>query len=235
MQAVVDEADREAGEDGLAAADRFVRRGARHGIAGVRGIARFRRRAGLQHLGAGRALGILQVAVLLHDERAAQRNHHQDAEQSAEDRDQHDARDLEIEAEDHDRRHRHAEAEGDRLAGRAGGLHDVVLENRRVAQPSFGKEPEERDRDDRHRDRRADRQADLEHEVERRRAEDHAEQRADDERQRRQLAQPRARRNERTEAGENRVLRLRANDVRELVRRIARVDFCHADLYPRLA
>ena len=43
-------------------------------------------------------------------------------------------------------------------------------------------------RDDRDRNRRADRQADLQHQVERRRAEDHAEQRADHERQRRQLA-----------------------------------------------
>ena len=113
LQAVVDEADREAADDDLAAADRFVRRGARHGVAGMRGIARFRRRGGLQHFGAGRAFRILQVTVLLHDERAAQRNHHQDSNQSAEDRDQHDARDFEIEPENHDRRHRHAETEGD--------------------------------------------------------------------------------------------------------------------------
>ena len=31
-------------------------------------------------------------------------------------------------------------------------------------------------------------------------------------------------RNERTEAGEDRILRLRPNDVRELVRRITRID-----------
>ena len=68
-----------AADDDLAAADRFVRRGARNGIAGMRGIARFRRRGGLQHFRARRALGILQVTVLLHDERAAQRNHHQDS------------------------------------------------------------------------------------------------------------------------------------------------------------
>ena len=69
--------------------------------------------AGLQYFGAGRALWILQVTVLLHDERAAQRNHHQDSNQSAENRDQHDARDLEIESENHDRRHGYAETEGD--------------------------------------------------------------------------------------------------------------------------
>ena len=65
MQPVVDEADPEAAEDDLAAADRFVRRGARHGIAGMRGIARFRRRGGLQHFGAGRAFRIFQETVLL--------------------------------------------------------------------------------------------------------------------------------------------------------------------------
>ena len=113
LQAVVDEADREAADDDLAAADRFVGRGARHGIAGVGGIARFRRRGRLQHFGAGRAFRIFQVTVLLHDERAAQRNHHQDSNQPAEDGDQHDARDLEIEPENHDRRHRYPETEGD--------------------------------------------------------------------------------------------------------------------------
>ncbi len=113
QQAVIDEADRETADDDFAAADGFVRRGARHGIAGMRGIERFRRRGGLQHFGARRALGIFQITVLLHDERAAQRNHHQDSDQSAENRDQHDARDLEIEPENHDRRHGHAETEGD--------------------------------------------------------------------------------------------------------------------------
>ena len=77
--------------------------------------------------------GYLRMPCCCDDERAAQRDHHQDAEQAAEHRDQHHARDLEVEAEDHDRRHGHADAEGDRFAGRAGGLHDVVLEDRRVA------------------------------------------------------------------------------------------------------
>jgi hypothetical protein len=45
--------------------------------------------------------------------------------------------DLEIEAEDQDRGHRHADAEGDRLARGAGGLHDVVLEDRGVRAPIF--------------------------------------------------------------------------------------------------
>ena len=77
--------------------------------------------------------------MLRDDERAAQRNHHQDAQQSAQDRHQHHARDFEIESEDHDRRHRHADAERDRFARRARRLHDVVFEDRGVAQPNFRK------------------------------------------------------------------------------------------------
>ena len=71
----------------------------------------------------------------------------------------------------------------------------TMLFSRMVASrsPNFGKKPEERDRNDRDRNRRADRQTDFKHEIKRRRAEDHPEQRADDERQRRQLAQSRAR------------------------------------------
>ena len=47
--------------------------------------------AGDQHLGAGGAFGVLQLAVLLDDERPPQRDHHQDAEQAAEHRHGHDA------------------------------------------------------------------------------------------------------------------------------------------------
>jgi hypothetical protein len=71
--------------------------------------------------------------MLLHDERAAQRNHHEDAEQSAEHRDENDARHFEIEAEDENRRHGHAHAKRDGLACRAGGLHDVVFEHGGIA------------------------------------------------------------------------------------------------------
>ena len=55
-------------------------------------------------------------------------------------------------------------------------------------------EPEQRERDHRDGDRGADREADLEHEVERRRAEDHAQQRAHDDRAQRELAHPSLRR-----------------------------------------
>ena len=102
----------------------------------------------------------------------------------------------------------------------------------RIAQAEFGKQAKERDRKDRHRNGRAHRHADFEHEIKRRRAEDHPEQRADDERQRRQLAQPRMRRNERTEVGEDRIRRARTNDIRQFVRRISWVDFNHWNSEP---
>ena len=49
---------------------------------------------------ARRAFGVFQEPMLLNDERAPQRDHHQDAEQPSEHRDEHDARNFEIEAED---------------------------------------------------------------------------------------------------------------------------------------
>src|SRR5581483_7311764 len=115
VQSLVDETDSEAGEDRLRARGlaaellhlSFCRLGrTRDRLVGC---------ACLQHFGARRSFRILQRAVLLHDERAPQRNHHENAEQSAEDRDEHHARDLEIEAEDENRRHRDADAERDRL------------------------------------------------------------------------------------------------------------------------
>ncbi|HET7379720.1 MAG TPA: hypothetical protein VFJ24_06750 [Gaiellales bacterium] len=104
--------------------------------------------------------------MLRDDQRAAQRNHHQDAEQSAEDRHEHHARELEIEAEDQDRRHRDADAECDRLACRSRGLNNVVFENRRVAQAEFRQDSKKCDRNHGDRDRRADGQTDLQHKVE---------------------------------------------------------------------
>ena len=68
--------------------------------------------------------------MLLDDERPAQRDHHQDAEQAAEDRDDHHPADVHLEAEDHEGGHGHADAERDRLAGRAGRLHNVVFQDR---------------------------------------------------------------------------------------------------------
>ncbi len=53
------------------------------------------------------------------NQRAAQWDHHQDPEQSAEDGHEHHPTDLEIEPQDHDCRHGHAETKRDRFASRA--------------------------------------------------------------------------------------------------------------------
>ena len=161
-------------------------------------------RAGLEHLGAGRPLGILQHSVLLHDQGAAQRDHHQYAQQAAQDRHQHHAADLQVEAQDHDRRHGDADAKGDGLAGRAGRLDDVVLQDARVAETQTSREAEQGQGDHRDRDRRAHRQADLEHQIEGRGAEDDSQQHPHDQGNRRQLAQGGLGGNERAEQGRRR-------------------------------
>jgi hypothetical protein len=126
------------------------------------------------------AFRIFQLAVARDDQRAAQRDHHQDPEQPAEHRDQQDARDFQVEAENKDRGHGDAQAERDRLARRARGLHDVVLEDGGIAHARLRRKAKEGDRDHRHRNGRADRKAHLEHQVERRGAEQHAEEHAHD-------------------------------------------------------
>ena len=136
--------------------------------------------AGLEHLGAGGAFGIFELAMLGDDERAPEGDHHENAEQAAEQADEHDTANLQVEAQDHDGRHRHAEAEGDGLAGRAGGLDDVVLEDGGILTAELGPEPEEGERDHRDGDGCADGQANLEDEVEGGGAEDHAQQSAED-------------------------------------------------------
>ena len=75
--------------------------------------------AGDQDVRAGHALGVLEVAVLLDDEGAAQRNHEEDAERAAHGR-QHEDRDvLEVVlavGQEEQRRHREDDAGRDRLA-----------------------------------------------------------------------------------------------------------------------
>src|ERR1019366_2591130 len=105
--------------------------------------------------------------MLSDDQRSSERDHHQNAKQSAKYRDEHYARDLEIESENKNRRHRDADSECDGFTGRAGGLDDVVLENRCVARAEFREEAEDRDRYDGNGNRRADRESDFENEVER--------------------------------------------------------------------
>ena len=83
--------------------------------------------------------------MLLHNQRAAQRNHHQDAEQPAQNGDQHHPRKLKVETENHDRRHRYANAKSDRFAGRARGLHDVVFKNRCFCDANLAQNSKETD------------------------------------------------------------------------------------------
>jgi hypothetical protein len=90
--------------------------------------------AGDQHVGAGRAFGVLEIAVLLNDELAAQGNHEQYAQPAADQRQKEDARVLEIEAQKDQRGQRKDDARSDRLAGVAGGLDDIVLEDRGAAE-----------------------------------------------------------------------------------------------------
>ena len=81
--------------------------------------------------------------MLRHDQRAAQRDHHQDSQETTEQRHQHYARDLEVQSQNHDRGHRHADAERDRLAGGTRGLNDVVLEDSCVTEANLRKQPEQ--------------------------------------------------------------------------------------------
>ncbi len=80
--------------------------------------------------------------MLRDNQRPAQRDHHQNSQQPAEERDEHHAADLEIEPEDHDCGHRHAQAERDGFARGAGGLNDVVFKDRGVASTELGPKPE---------------------------------------------------------------------------------------------
>ena len=151
-----------------------------------------------EHLGAGGALGVHQRLRFLHDERPPQRDHHQDAEQAAQDGDQDHLADLHVVAEDEQGRHGDAHAEGDALAGAAGGLGDVVLQDGRAADAEhLGEGAEDGDGEHRDGDAGADGEADLEHQVHRAGAEEQAEERADDQRHRRQLGDVLLGRNER--------------------------------------
>ena len=103
--------------------------------------------------------------MLINDQCAPQRDHHQNAEQAASNRNEHDACDFQIETEDKYCRHGHPQTERDGFAGRAGSLHNIIFEDRRVAQTELGKEPEKRDRKDSDRNGRAYRQPYFEHEI----------------------------------------------------------------------
>ncbi len=87
-----------------------------------------------QNVGARRAFGIEQVAVLFDDELAAQRNHEKHAQPSADQRQEEDAPVLQRKSQEDQRGQSEDHSAGNRFAGRAGGLHDVVFEDADLAE-----------------------------------------------------------------------------------------------------
>ena len=126
--------------------------------------------AGLDDVGAGGAFGVLEDAVFLNDERAAERDHEEDAEVAADQRQHEDAEVLEIEAEEDERGQGEDDAGGDGLAGVAGGLDDDGFENRGLALVA-----QEADGDDRDGDGGGHRETGAQAHVDRDPAEDDAE------------------------------------------------------------
>src|SRR5882762_10354498 len=84
-----------------------------------------------EHVSAGCAFGKYQVTVFLDDELASQRDHEEHAEPSAEESQRKDSPKGEFgaEAEKNQRGNREHDAGGERFAGWAGGLDDVVFED----------------------------------------------------------------------------------------------------------
>jgi hypothetical protein len=116
--------------------------------------------AGLENVGAGRALGVWERAVLVHDELLAQRNHKEDAQPAAEERQGEDAEAFEVKAEKDQGREREDDARSDGLACIAGGLDDVVFKDGRATEDAQDGDGEDRDGDaGRHRQTRP--QADI--------------------------------------------------------------------------
>jgi len=68
--------------------------------------------------------------VLLDDQRAPERNHQQDSHHAADDRDDRHLGDAQVVSHEQDGGQSEHDARRDRLAGGAGRLHDVVLEDR---------------------------------------------------------------------------------------------------------
>ena len=83
--------------------------------------------------------------MLLDDELAAQGNHEEHAEPSADEGEHEDARVFKIEAEKDQRGQREDDAGGDGLAGVAGGLDDVVFKDRSAAKGAQNADGEHRD------------------------------------------------------------------------------------------
>ena len=126
-----------------------------------------------QNVCAGLALGESQVAMLLHHQRVAKRNHKQNAQQTAGQRQREDPPVVERVAKKNQRRQRKDGPGRNRFARRAHRLDNVVLKDGRFPQPL-----ENRDGDDRNRNGGADRQAGAQCQVNGDRAKDDAQKRA---------------------------------------------------------
>jgi len=144
--------------------------------------------AGDQHRRTRRSFGIGERRVLLDDQRPTQRDHHQHAQYTAHHRQRQDrpVREIRIAdavagrgvtAQEQEAGQCEHDAGGDRFARGADRLHDVVFEDRGLAEFL-----EQGDRQHRDRDRRGYGQPGLQRQVDRGRAEHDAEQRADDDR-----------------------------------------------------
>ena len=113
--------------------------------------------------------------MLLDDERAAHRHHHQHADDAAYRGERDDLEDVEVllrtaARDEQERRDREHDARGNRFARRPDRLDDVVLEDRGLAEAL-----EDRDREHGNRDRGRHREPGAERQVHRHRAEDEAE------------------------------------------------------------
>jgi hypothetical protein len=99
--------------------------------------------AGHQHVRAGRSFGIAQVPMLFHDQLPPQRDHEQHAQPAAHQREEKNPPVFGIQgkSQEDQRGYRENHSGRHRFAGRSGGLHDVVFENRGPA-----KRPQDADR-----------------------------------------------------------------------------------------
>src|SRR5258708_7851813 len=115
-----------------------------------------------QHVGARGALGKREVSMLFDDQLAAQRHHEEHAKPAAEKRQRKNPpkSKFRAEAQKDQRRNREHDARGERFAGGARGLHDVVFENGGAAERAQDADGEHRDGDGRG-DRKPSAQADV--------------------------------------------------------------------------
>jgi hypothetical protein len=90
--------------------------------------------------GTGCTFRILQDTVLLYDKSPAQRDHHQDSQQAAQARHQHDTREFQVITQNHHGWHGHTDPKCDRFTGRACGLNNVILKNGRSRKAKLGRQ-----------------------------------------------------------------------------------------------